>query len=255
MSKEKNFEQVASDYVAGELEQSRKQLKNTKIWGSVGVFALGAWMFGISHGFASNLQPENAAKITEGLIVQKLEEAQPQLSSYLKAEIPKFIEQAPDYAISQLPVYRETVEDDLEGRLEDLASSTSEELDAALDSFLVEHQNEFKTIILAGQDKETTDVVAAAMKEMFEQYLHEPQEDGESISYKLDQALLALNDIEQRTSKLAHEKELSSQDRKLKRAIACLFNTVQENQSASPVPGNWANSLTEAISSAQSVSK
>ncbi len=220
----------AQTYVENELVAVAKALQNTQIWGTVVLVGISVWMFSIAGGFASNLQPKEAAKIANGLISQRLEEAQPQVKDYLSTEIPKIIESVPEYALAQMPVYRETIEQTLEDQLHALASDTSQQLDSALDAFLLEQEDEFKTIILAGQDKETTDEVAAHMREMFVAYLTEDHGQGESIQEKLDESFKALMEVEAKTKRLATAPDLSASEKKQRRAIACLFHTVQTNR-------------------------
>lgn len=240
---------VASEFLQEELVNARKGLKNTQIVGSVLTLGCMVWMFSIAGGFAKNLDPQEAAKITKGMIVQQLDVAQPQISNYLATEIPAFIEGAPDFAKDQLPIYRESLEQTLETEFDKLASDTSSNLDAALDAFLLENQEQLKTIILMGQDKETTDEVATMMRAMFIDYLTLPQDDGESIQLKLDKALVALNEVEVKTWRLAHGHDLDSQEKKLRRAVACLFTTVRDNHDAIPRPDvtGFQNGLAEAM--------
>ncbi len=229
-------EEVASKYVAEELAATKKALQGVQIFGSAFVFGLMCFLFSIANGFASNLEPKEAAKITKGLVSQRLDEVQPQVSEYLRAEIPTLIKSVPDMAKSQLPILREDLENTLTVEIEGLAKETSGQLDTALDAFLVEKQDEFKTIILAGQDKESTDEVAAAMRVMFLDYLTEDHGQDESIQTKLDKALVALKDIEQRTHRMAYAKDLDAVEKKTRRAVACLFTTVQDNKDALPIP-------------------
>ncbi|MBX3115169.1 MAG: hypothetical protein KF836_11435 [Fimbriimonadaceae bacterium] len=227
---------TAQQFVENELASVKKNLQNTQIFGSAFVFGVMCFLFSIANGFATNLEPKEAAKITKGLVVQRLEEAQPQLSSYLKQEIPSFIKQVPEFAKEQMPIIREDLEVNIEAEIEKLAHETSGSLDQALDSFLIEKQDEFKTIILAGQDKETTDEVAAAMRDMFLVYLTENHGEDESIQYKLDQALISLHEIQKKTHRLAYAKDLDAVEKKTRRAIACLFNTVSEHKDAMGLP-------------------
>lgn len=240
-AEEKNVEEVtsedfASKYVEQELAAAKKALLNTQIFGSVCVFGLMCFLFSIANGFATNLEPKTAAKITKGLVVQRLDEVQPQVSAYLQQEIPSMIKNVPDMAKEQLPIIREDLEDNLEAEIEKLATETSSQLDQALDAFLIEKQDEFKTIILAGQDKESTDEVAAAMREMFVSYLSEDHGQDESIQSKLDQSLVALKDIAHRTKRMAYASDLDPIELKTRRAVACLFTTVSENKDALNLP-------------------
>jgi hypothetical protein len=237
MSEETQVEStVEKGYIAEELAETKKALLNTQIYGSMFVFGIMCFLFSIANGFATNLEPKEAAKITKGLVVQRLDELQPQAADYLKQEIPALIKSVPDMAKSQLPVLREDLETTLESEIEKLANETSSQLDEALSAFLIEKQDEFKTIILAGQDKETTDEVAKSMREMFLAYLTEEHDQDESIQTKLDKALAALRDIEQRTDRMAHASDLDALEKKTRRAVACLFTTVRDNKDALNLP-------------------
>lgn len=229
-------ESVAEAYVAGELESLKKAMTQTQVFGSAFVFILMCYMFSIANGFAQNFEPKTAAKITKGLVSQKLDDVQPQVSEYLKREIPTMIKSVPDMAKSQLPIMRENLETSIETEIDALAKETSGQLDEALDSFLVEKEDEFKTIILAGQDKETTDEVAKAMREMFIAYLQEDHGQDESIQTKLDESLKALKEIAHRTHRMAYADDLDAVEKKTRRAVACLFSTVRENKDQLNLP-------------------
>ena len=147
------------------------------------------------------------------------------------------IKQVPDYAKEQMPIFRENIENELEMRLAEFSKETSAQLDTSLDAFLEGHREEMQTIILAGQDKETTDEVAADLKEMFISYLSESTDGGESLQDKFDKSLSALHEIERKTSYLAKGKGLTAQEWKTRRAIAVLFKTIDENKDAWKIPG------------------
>ncbi len=228
--------ETPEEYIEKEVATLRKNLQLTQVCGSIAMFGVMCFLFSIANGFATNLEPKTAANITKGLVVQRLEEAQPQISDYLRNEIPGLIKQVPGLAQEQLPVVRENIEDSLEKEIEKLATDTSDQLDLALSTFLIEKQDEFKTIILAGQDKETTDEVAFALRTMFIAYLSESHNGEESIQEKLDKSLVALKEIENKTHRLAYNKELDGVELKTRRAIACLFGTVSENRDALALP-------------------
>lgn len=232
--------QVYREYVQTELVATQQALKNTQIYGSLVVFGVMCVLFSIANGFANNLEPKNAATIAKGVVAQNLESGQAEISNYLRTEIPSLISSAPDYAKSQLPVYRENVESTLETEFEKLASESSDALDQALTAFLLENEDQFKTIILAGQDKETTDEVARNMKDMFLVYLTEPHGESESIQEKLDKSLSALKEIETKTTRLAKGSNLDPVEKKTRRAIACLFNTIDQNKDAWNLPSQEA---------------
>lgn len=246
---------AAKEFIGAELDSTRKALQSTQIYGSMFVFALMVTLFSIANGFATNLEPKEAAKIAKGLVAQRLDGAQMEVSNYLREEIPAWITSAPDYAKSQLPVYRESVEETLETEFEKLASESSTTLDEALTGFLKANEDEFKTIILAGQDKETTDEVAKHMKDMFLSYLTESHDGKESIQDKLDKSLAALKEIEKKTTRLATAGDLDPTEKKTRRAIACLFNTIDTNKDAwnLPTKEQSQNTVAEHLTTANSL--
>ncbi len=233
---ETNEVMSSDEYIVNELVEVRKGIRTIQIGGSLVVAALAIWLGSIAQGFSSNLQPDTAAKIAQGVLAERIEEAQPQLSSYLKDQIPSMIKQVPDYAKEQMPIFRENIEHELEMRLAEFSKETASQLDTSLDAFLEGHRDEMQTIILAGQDKETTDEVAADLREMFISYLSDTTENGESLQDKFDKSLSALHEIEKKTSFLAKGKGLNAQEWKTRRAIAVLFKTIDENKDAWQLP-------------------
>ncbi len=227
---------TSDEYIERELVETQKSIRTVQIAGSLVVATLAIWLGSIANGFASNLQPETAAKIAQGVLAQRIEDAQPQISTYLREQIPTMIKQVPDYALEQMPVFRENLESDLEAKLHEFAHQTSGQLDTSLDAFLEGHREEMSSIILAGQDKETTDEVAADLREMFISYLSDTTEGGESLQDKFDKSLSALHEIEAKTSHLAKGKNLTEQEVKTRRAIAILFKTIDEHKGAWNLP-------------------
>lgn len=238
---------TAQEFVTEELAAAKKNLAGTQIWGSAFVLAVACVLGGIANGFATNLAPKEAAKITKGLVMQRLDGLQEQASNYLKEQIPSYIEQAPEWAMAQLPEYRTSLENKLEEQFHSFASEASGKLDTTFDAFIEENADQFKTLILEGQDQATTDEVAAHLRDSFMAYLSEPGEDGESVQDKFDESLKMLDEIEQKTHYLAFGKDLSPVDQKTRRALAVLFGTITENADLMPIPKK--EDIQDAISS------
>lgn len=250
---EVNELETAQTFIASELAEAKKNLKTLQIGGSLLIAVLGVYLGGIAGKFHRDLQPQEAAKIAKGLLMQRIDEAQPQLASYLREQAPAMIQQVPDYAMQQMPVYRESIEQDLESKFAKFANDTSAELDNLLDTFLQGHVDEFREIILSGQDKEVTDKVAADLRDMFVAYLADSSQGGESIQDKLDHALKALHDIEKKTTRLANAKDLTPQEAKTRRAIAVLFKTIEDNKDAwgLPTKEGWQESISAFVPNAE----
>ncbi len=228
--------EAAQEFVAQEIRDLRTGLQRLQIAGTIAVVALAVFLGGIAQGFASNLEPKEASVIARGYISQQMETGQTQLSDYLRTEIPAQIEQAPEYALAQLPEMRENLENELEAKLQEAAKETSESLSIQLDSYMEENKDEFKTIILAGQDKDTTDAVAQQTKNMFIAYLNSSSDSDESIQEKFDKALVALDEVDQKTTRLANATDLTDTEKKTKRALAVMFGAVNEAKANTVLP-------------------
>jgi hypothetical protein len=213
-------------YIQEEIEATKKSLLTTQIVGSAVVVVLFFYLGSIALRFQQNLEPSEAATITKGIIVQKVDEAAPQFTSYIKEQTPALIRQVPDYAIEQLPGYREQVEQKLETQFLAYCEDTSDELSKSMDDFLAANQDSFEQIMLTGTDEQETNALAENLRVMFVDYLQNESDGGETISYKLNEALNSLHEIERKTTRLATASDLTPQEQKTRKAIAVMLSTI-----------------------------
>lgn len=227
---------IADQFVASEIVRTRGALKQTQIIGSIVFLVVFFYIGGIAIKFHRSLQPEEAAVIAKGFVADKVDQGSSQLSDYLKKEIPSVIEKAPDYVMKQLPDYRTQIEDRLEQEFHKYTTDTSKQLSDEMDKFLANNKDQFKTLILSGQDPQAAQEMSANLRQMFVSYLAEKPAGEESIQDKLDQSLAALGKIKAITTKLAAGKNLTDTEKKTRRAIAVLLTTIDEKKAEDPLP-------------------
>jgi hypothetical protein len=226
----------ADEFLASELANARSALRLTQIVGSIVFLVVLFYVGGIAMKFHRALQPDEAAVIAKGFVAQRVIDGEPQLTAYLKKEIPNAIQKAPDYVMEQLPDYRSQIEGRLEQELRKYLNDTSTQLSTELDQFLTANQSQLGTVILNGQDPQATQELAAHLRQLFVSYLAEKPDGGESIQEKLDKSLESLGKIKAMTAKLAVGKNLTEPEKKTRRAIAVLLTTIDQKKAEYPLP-------------------
>jgi len=226
----------AEAFLAEEVLRTKKTLATTMIVAPLIVLVLAIYLGVVTAKFRSSFDPPEAAKIAKGLIAEKVNESGPDLAAYIKKEVPAAIEKVPDYVKGELPNYRVQLEEKLATEFENFSKSTSKQLDTALTQFLTEKQDDFKTVMLTGQDPQASKEIAAGVRQMFVEYLTNESDGQETIQQKLDAALESLGEIEKMTAKMVIGKNLTPEEAKTRRAIAVLLTTIDEKRQQDPLP-------------------
>ena len=217
---------VAASYLATQVKTARTALQRTRIVGLVLLVLLGGEMIFITAKFSSNLQPHAAAEIADGMIMQQISDRGPDLAEQLKQKIPEYIQQTPDYALKELPKYRLSLEDRLEGQLTQYCHKTTAQLDTQVDSYLTAHKDDIKGMITAGNDAEVTKRVGKDLKQQFLTYIHAKSPEGESIQDQLDLSMVALEGTAKTMHRLATAKDLTAQEKQSRHALAVLTSSL-----------------------------
>ncbi|CAN5494756.1 hypothetical protein BH11ARM2_BH11ARM2_22480 [soil metagenome] len=219
-------EHLAENYVHNQLIHARRSLMITRFGTIALVLVTGLYLGYLTQGFRSNLEPTAAAEITRGLVMEKMNDAEPQFASYIREEVPKCIRQAPDYAKEQLPHYRENIEDRVESDLRSYAQTNSDKLSKQLSEFLTAHKDQVNNLIEKGQDAQGADEMGADLEKQFRTFLTEQPVAGDTLQARLDNTLDALNKVQARTAQLAANKGLTPDEQKTRRAIALLMRRI-----------------------------
>ncbi len=248
-----NAGRAAETFITEEVAEAKRSLMITRIASALLSIFVVVYLGIITKRFQDSMQPANAAEIAHGIVVEKVDDGANSLADEVKRRVPALIEQAPDYAIKQMPLYRERLENQVLGDISGYASQNAPKLGEHLDDFLNAHKDEVKQMLDDGQNPAVTDAVGEQLEQEFLASLKDTDAGGgESYREKMDKSLAALTDIKKKMDHLASNKGLTPAEKKTRRAIAILASKITEQTVApavAPVKAA-ASSATNAINSA-----
>ena len=222
-------EGVAEQYVTSELAKARTTLRNTQIYGGVGLTVLALYLGFMTFRVVGWAEPHAAAEVATGIISERVNTGAADMAEQFKERIPETIAALPDAAIKQLPELREALVARIEGDLTHYCQSSSEELGKHLDAFLKDNKTQIQTVFEAGQDREALRKVGPALEKELMSYISAPTEGGgESVKAKIDKALAMLKEMKGKTAHLATAPNLTLDELKTRRAIALISRTVNK---------------------------
>ncbi len=220
-------ENIAEKYVLEELAKSKISLNRTRLFSIVSLIAAGVYMGVVTANLSQFLRPAQAAELARGLIAQKVEEQGPDIAAQLRQQIPGLISQAPDYAMAQLPVYRQNLEDQFDTSLKTNLKSGSDQMDKNLDGFFSTHKDEVKSALASGADPAAVKSLGDGVTQDFLGSLKTTQVGGESIQSKFDSSLEALSSVQKKMDRLAANSGLTPEEKKTRHAIAIMTRTIK----------------------------
>lgn len=217
-------EQAAVQYINDSLQKARATLRKTTIIATVLVLIVASYLTFITYKLRTEfLNPKPAATMAASQLRSFVVQNGPEITKSLKEQIPPMIAKLPDLVLEQLPNIRLALEQRLEDHLREYLLQTSEELGSHLDGFLDEHKENVDAFVEAAQDPEGTKVLGEQLEEELNQYITAKGDDGRSIHEKMDEVLDALKKMESQLDRLAHAKDLTPQELKLRYAIAVIM--------------------------------
>ncbi|MCG3148334.1 MAG: hypothetical protein PCFJNLEI_01777 [Verrucomicrobiae bacterium] len=223
-------ETTATSFVDEQLADAERTFKNTRratliICGAVGLYAIGvtAWLHN------NVLQPTAAADIATAHAVEIVQQSGAALSDQIVHEVPAVIASAPDYLLEQMPDYRAQLENKFEQMLAAYGQQFEPEVEAFLDQFFNEHREQVQAILAAVNDPKMTKRFGDQLEQELLSYLKTPNARGESVLDLLDHGRVVLEDVEHRLDRLAHAKNLSAEEIKLRRIVAATLKTAHAN--------------------------
>ena len=119
---------LASHYITKELAQARVSLQRTRIFTVLALLLIGGELISITAKFNHSFQPQNAAEIADGMVMEQVDQHGDQLSDQIKQQVPQLIARTPDYVLQQMPSYRQSLEDKVTDNLDGYFKSSSQSL-------------------------------------------------------------------------------------------------------------------------------
>jgi len=220
---------IAEAYIETAIRRARCGLRATVRLGFIFWGVLSAYLGYITQGFASNLEPIEAATITQGIVQSHLDDYIPEVKRQIKEQIPVLIAKVPDYAKEQLPKYRQTLEDRLAKGIQDYADQTSPAFGADLDKFFIDNKDSVHQLLINSKDPQAMTTLGTNLKQTFIDYLSQTKLGDETLKAKIDASLSDLTAIDARVARLAANKNLTENEKRARRAISILLRSVDEN--------------------------
>jgi hypothetical protein len=223
-------EQTAAAFVEQQLATAERSLKITRLATLIVGLLVAGYAIGITTWMHFNvLEPTAAADIATARAVTLVQESGTALSDQIVHEVPALVAQAPDFVLEQMPSYRIQLEDQFEHTLADYGRELQPEMEAFLDQFITEHRDHIEAILGATSDPKLTEHFGDQLEQELLTYLKTPNEQGESVLDMLDQGRVTLEDVQLRLDRLAHAKDLSAEELKLRRIIAATMKATDVN--------------------------
>ncbi len=221
---------VAEQYLLAQIQKTRASLRRTKITGAVAALVVLGYMGFVTSTLLEYLEPKRASDMATTFISNEISEKATELAGDLKQRIPDLIQQLPDFAMHQFPVYREEIENRIEQELRQYCQTTSAQMGKHLDDYLDAHVTEIRAALKATQDREAIRLLGPDIERTIVEYLADKGDDGESIKTKIDKTLESLGRIESHLKRLAYDKDLTPQEKKTRRIIAILTRAMNDTK-------------------------
>jgi hypothetical protein len=220
--------EAAAAYIAQELPKARKAYRRSRIIGLVLIGLVGGYISVISLTLVKFFQPQEAAQIASGMLVQHIASDGPALALQIERQVPLLIRQVPDYVIQQLPVYRQEVELTLESELQGHCVALGKELGKQMDEQIAEHQAELKTLLARPTDRAALRAVLPDLDQTITGFLT-TDADGKVVREHINDLAAGLKEVEKHMDRLANGNNLTPEEKKARRSLAVLAKAIKDN--------------------------
>lgn len=106
---------AAETFLASEVADTKRSLMLTRISSAAAALFVLVYLGYITSHFQDSMRPANAATIAQGIVADRVDTNATAIADEVKKRVPTLIEQVPDYAIKQMPDYRQRLEDQIIG--------------------------------------------------------------------------------------------------------------------------------------------
>jgi hypothetical protein len=220
---------TAEAFVKQELADAQKQLRNTQIIGSIIVLALGIYVIAITAGFVGYLQPKSAVQLATGFINGQIDDNKDAVLAQLKDTVDSTVASIPEFAKTEIPRYRQQVQDTFKEQLSKTLDENSSKLDESLQDYLEKNKEQIHALLDTAKSKEALKAIGPTLQTEIEAILNmEPEDGGQSINAQIIETQRMFIEARDKVHKLAVNKNLSETDKKARRAMAIIANTVAE---------------------------
>jgi len=220
--------QMLQDFLEDEILKSQDALRQTRMFGVIIVAVVAGYMGYITNGIRGFLTPKEAAEMTTSFIETQASHKTDMLSNAIKERIPALISGLPDHFLSEIPKFREDLENRVINATRVQMLEVAESLDTDLATFLEEHKDQINEMITAAKDAEVSEALKEALAEDILEFLSTVPPEGESIAQRIGHSLDILKRAEAAVDRLAKNKDLTPGEKKTRYALAVLSDSIQD---------------------------
>lgn len=228
-------ETIAVEYIEQRLQKARKALKRTQILSIVVMVFVTGYLSTIGYLLKTRLlDPEPAADLATGQVTIMLQQYGPEATTWLKESIPPMVASLPQMLLEQLPAGREMLEAYVGEQMQTHAEKAAADLATHMDAFIADNKETLDAFIEAAQHPEGVAELGNHLEGELRGWLDYRIESGEqgakseSIREILNRTAGSLDNLEAKLDRLAHAKDLTEQEKKLRTAIAIIMKTTKE---------------------------
>jgi hypothetical protein len=221
-------ETAASAYLAEQLPKARQTLRRTRVLGVILICFVGAYIGVISTIMVKFFQPQAAAQVASGMLIEHAKSEGPALAAQFEKEVLTLLRGVPDYLISEMPNYRKTLQESLEKEYELYCSSLGKDLGDQIDKLIDDHKAEIKTLLENANDRETIRKVLPDFDRVIADFT-QADVDGRVLKKQIDELAMALKEVEKRMDRLANASDLTPEEQRARRALAMLAKVIEDN--------------------------
>ncbi len=219
-------EAAAVAYVTQELPKARKALKRARVLGFVLIALVGSYISIASIMLVRFFQPQEAAQVASGMLLQRINSDGPALARQVEREVPRFIRQLPDYLIQELPKYRHDLEAEFDADLRTHCRALANDLSVQMDALLAAHQTTLQFLLAHPDNREAIRTVLPDLTQTTLNFLT-TEPDGKIVQAHINDLAAGLKEIEKHMDRLANGTNLTPEEQKARRSLAVLAKAIK----------------------------
>ncbi len=223
---------VAEEYLAQELLKARQVLRRTRLTNLALVALVGTYMSVVSATLTRFLQPQEAAQVASGIMVQHIQNNGPALAVRIEREIPRLIRNAPVHLLQQLPACRQEIEQSVGLEFRSRCAVFAKDLGTEMDHLIEAHKADIGRLLENAEDRAALRQILPDFEKAITGFLN-TDSDGRLVKKHITELASALDQIDKRVDRLANGSELTTEEQKARRALAVLARVI-DSQTALP---------------------
>lgn len=222
--------EILQNFLEDEILSAQDAVRRSRLFGVIIVGVVCLYMGYITNSLRAFLQPQQAAEIATMFISSQVASKTDLVASRIQEKIPELITGLPDHLLSEIPRYRQDVEESVVSTARAHMTEVASQLDQNLKLFLESNQESVKALL--DSDSEVTEADEAFKEALFAQimdFLETVPPDGASLADRLSTSLKMLSDAENKVEHLAKNQNLSASERKTRYALAVLADSISDD--------------------------